>query len=263
MIGIDTGPLVAAINKCGIKQPDTWIFPRGTFYRDLGLAQSRKWSEGRASHGASQPAVRVALKALKGIHAVGSWRPAQLRGLQVAWGVTLRTALIRAIKLERGRGRHDIWQHRMSLCCCACGAVTKAALVHKPAVRKGEQRIRAVARLERLRSTRIRSCKECGRAEGRAEHLRDRDMQAARNTLRLPQHQYYGAPRPQYLCRQPAAGSGGGFPAAAGGSGGAPTAAEVELLRQVAVIVTVRQQAAVAAAAQAEELAPAPGAEDA
>ena len=72
--------------------------------------------------------------------------------------------------------------------------------MHKPAVRKGGQRIWAVARLERLRSRRIRSCKECGRAEGRAEHLRDRDMQAARNTLRLLQHQYYGAPRPQYLC---------------------------------------------------------------
>ena len=51
------------------------------------------------------------------------------RGQLSAPTTALHTALIRAIKLERGRGRrhvelHDIWEHRTLLCCCACGAVT-------------------------------------------------------------------------------------------------------------------------------------------
>ena len=38
--------------------------------------------------------------------------------------------------------------------------------------------------------------------ERRRRPARDRDVQAARNILWALVHQYYGAPRPQYLCRQ-------------------------------------------------------------
>ncbi|PNW87559.1 hypothetical protein CHLRE_02g141351v5 [Chlamydomonas reinhardtii] len=79
MVGIDTGrakPVVAAISKRGIQRPSDHLdVPSRAFYRDMGMALSRTWSEGRAS----QPAVRAALNALSaagGLHngVASKWR---------------------------------------------------------------------------------------------------------------------------------------------------------------------------------------------
>ena len=78
-----------------------------------------------------------------------------------------------------------ICEFRTTMCCCACGAVTRAATV--PA-RGG-----AAAR----NSRRLRVCTGC-ETQGKR---RDRDVQAARNMPWLLQHEYYGAARPRYLCR--------------------------------------------------------------
>lgn len=118
----------------------------------------------------------------------------------------LRQALRRAISEVRSRGREvvylDVWEHRTTLCCCACGSATRAAAVVQPnrTVEEEGNRRRKVGGGSR----RLRLCTECDPGG----KLRDRDVQAARNMLWLTQHEYYGAPRPQYLCKQPRAAAG-------------------------------------------------------
>ena len=90
----------------------------------------------------------------------------------------------------------SIWEFRTTMCCCGCGEVTRPPRVawrDKAGVQvTGEE-----GELMTRKSRRLRLCTSC-KTEGK---LRDRDVQAARNMLWLTQHEYYGAPRPCYMCR--------------------------------------------------------------
>jgi hypothetical protein len=119
------------------------------------------------------------------------------------------------VAFKRAAGRAEtpvmlrsIWEHRTTLCCCACGSETSP-----PLVRAGTER---TGRTER-RSRRLRLCTSCETTGKR----RDRDVQAARNILWLLQHEYWGAERPPYLCRDPVRVRGGAdaVAAAAGEAG--------------------------------------------
>lgn len=94
--------------------------------------------------------------------------------------------------MERGVRRRQaptelrtIWEHRTTLCCCACSAVTVPAIVRDP--KTGEER----------RSRRLRLCTSC---DATAPKLRDRDVQAARNILWLTILEHVGAERPTHFC---------------------------------------------------------------
>lgn len=84
-----------------------------------------------------------------------------------------------------------IWEHRTTLCCCACGQETS-----RPVVMDGKT--------GKLReSRRLRLCTSpncCDTAKETTCKLRDRDVQGARNILWLIIHQYLGLERPLYLC---------------------------------------------------------------
>ena len=82
------------------------------------------------------------------------------------------------------------WEHRTTMCCCACGSVTSKAMI----MRRNK---RTVMR-ENGWSGRLRTC-TCCNTEGK---VRDRDIQASRNILWLAIHEYYGLERPDYLRRQ-------------------------------------------------------------
>ena len=83
----------------------------------------------------------------------------------------------------------SINEFRTTLCCCACGSVTKAAPVTAHCNDGAATRP----------SRRLRLCTECNKTDGRR---RDRDVQAARNMLWLTQHEVLGEDcRPWYLCR--------------------------------------------------------------
>lgn len=71
-------------------------------------------------------------------------------------------------------------EFRTTMCCCACGAVTEAAVVNGK------------------RSRRLRSCNQC-QPTGK---WRDRDVQGARNILWIGIMEFFGDGRPAYLCRK-------------------------------------------------------------
>lgn len=123
------------------------------------------------------------------------------RGEMSAPTTALRVALKRAIDRARTRGRavlfYDVWEHRTTVCCCACGCATRPLTV----AMRDRQGVQAVGDngVGRVRgSRRLRVCTECDPTGKR----RDRDVQASRNILWLLQHYYYGAPRPWVMCRQ-------------------------------------------------------------
>ena len=137
--------------------------------------------------------------------------PATMKGALSAPTTSLHRALKRRLDQLRARtGRtviqEWIWEHRTTLCCCQCCAVTQAPLVDV----RDKQGGRAVAAVredgtpERRRSRRLRLCADCAATAGerRRRPARDRDVQASRNILWALVHQYYGAPRPEYLCRR-------------------------------------------------------------
>jgi len=122
------------------------------------------------------------------------------------------TALHRSLKrrLDQLRARTGrevllwwIWEHRTTKCCCQCCEETHAPLV-VARDKQGAPELREDGTPKRRRSRRLRLCATCAETadERRRRPARDRDVQAARNILWALVHQYYGAPRPQYLCRQ-------------------------------------------------------------
>jgi hypothetical protein len=123
------------------------------------------------------------------------------RGEMSAPTSALSLAFKRAMARVRATGRHvvflSIWEHRTTMCCCACGAVTTPARVVKRD-REGVVEVGVDGGLVMRASRRLRVCTQCI-PTGK---LRDRDVQASRNILWLAQHEYYGAPRPLYMCRQ-------------------------------------------------------------
>lgn len=129
------------------------------------------------------------------------------RGELSAPTVSLHRALKRRLDQLRGRtGREvsltEVWEHRTTLCCCACGAVTQAPLVPQRD-KQGHPIVGEDGTPNRRRSRRLRLC-ECAKTavERRLRPARDRDVQASRNILWALVHQYYGAPRPEYMCRR-------------------------------------------------------------
>lgn len=123
------------------------------------------------------------------------------RGEMAAPTTALAQAFKRAIARVRATGRvvivGSIWEYRTTMCCCGCGEVTRPARVAwrdkagvQLATEEGEPQTRG--------SRRLRLCTSC-KTEGKQ---RDRDVQAARNMLWLTQHEYFGAPRPWYMCRE-------------------------------------------------------------
>jgi len=106
----------------------------------------------------------------------------------------LSIAFKRAIQRERAKGRHVIiftpCEFRTTMCCCGCGAVTRAPMVQAAPTRDRPSIVR--------QSRRLRLCTQCGPID----KLRDRDVQAARNILWIAISMYYGLERPEYLRRQ-------------------------------------------------------------
>ena len=115
-----------------------------------------------------------------------SFSPTAGGGALAAPNTAMREALSRVAQRERqATGRSvkivPVWEHRTTLCCSTCGAETQGAWVRRNGVLR--------------RSGRIRYCTECGTS-------RDRDVQGARNMLRIVEDEYDGRGRPLYLCRQ-------------------------------------------------------------
>lgn len=109
----------------------------------------------------------------------------------------LSKAIKRGIERVRKTGRSvtvlTIDEFRTTLCCCACGSRTSAPVVtHRYRHRRTGERMTANGP-----SRRLRCCTTCS-LTGK---LRDRDVQASRNILWLTMAQYFGSPRPSYLCR--------------------------------------------------------------
>lgn len=167
----------------------------------MRLFRKKKRSLDHAAHGLLSRAVEGQPSGKPLILGVGSATMAATgRGELSAPTSSLNAALRRAVSRIRERGRkvvwRDVWEFRTTMCCCACGAVTapaqvawrdaRGALVLDP---DGVPKTRP--------SRRLRSCTSC-ETTGK---LRDRDVQAARNILWLTQHEYFGAERPQYMCR--------------------------------------------------------------
>ena len=97
----------------------------------------------------------------------------------------------------RESGRHvvvySVDEFRTTLCCCECGSVTTAPMVRHR--RKDKTTGEVVIHDEPSR--RLRQCTQCSE-DGK---LRDRDVQGARNILKLTQALFFGLPRPEHLCR--------------------------------------------------------------
>ena len=93
----------------------------------------------------------------------------------------LSKAFVRAIKRVRATGRHVVTlspdEFRTTMCCCACGAVTRPPVVRR--WRRDRETREMIA--EDGPSRRLRCCTSC-EITGK---LRDRDVQGARNILWL------------------------------------------------------------------------------
>jgi hypothetical protein len=109
----------------------------------------------------------------------------------------LSKAMRRALAGIQATGRSVITQSldefRTTMCCCACGSVTSAPTV----TRRRRDRTTGEMVIANDPSRRLRCCTTCS-STGK---LRDRDVQASRNILWLAAAEYYGLPRPEYLCR--------------------------------------------------------------
>jgi hypothetical protein len=96
------------------------------------------------------------------------------------------SAVTRALLRAKRRSKRTVvitgvWEFRTTLCCCACGGTTCGATLTSGRT-----------------SRRLRLCTHCNES---GDKRRDRDVQAARNILWLLQYMYYGADRPEYMCR--------------------------------------------------------------
>ena len=109
----------------------------------------------------------------------------------------LSKALKRGLQNVRKTGRVvttlSVDEFRTTLCCCACGSITTAPMV----VRRFRSRENGESVIANGQSRRLRCCTTCS-PTGK---LRDRDVQGSRNILWLTVAEYYGLPRPSYLCR--------------------------------------------------------------
>ena len=109
----------------------------------------------------------------------------------------LSKAMKRGMENARATGRTvtalSLDEFRTTLCCCACGSRTVAPTV---AYRYRDRETREMV-IGNGKSRRLRCCTTCS-PTGK---LRDRDVQASRNILWLAMAEYYGCPRPEYLCR--------------------------------------------------------------
>lgn len=122
--------------------------------------------------------------------------PSTGKGEKAVPTTALQKALRRAIQRRNANRANEgvsadipIWEHRTTLCCCACGQVTTRPVVKDS--KTGELR-----ESRRLRLCTSPSC--CGgETTGK---LRDRDVQGARNILWLTIGQCLGLERPVYLC---------------------------------------------------------------
>ena len=85
--------------------------------------------------------------------------------------------------LERPVVKMIIPEFRTTMCCCACGAVTRPPIIIKNNLPQ--------------RSGRLRECTQCKTTGKR----RDRDVQGSRNIAWLAYFEYYGVERPWYLRR--------------------------------------------------------------
>jgi hypothetical protein len=141
---------------------------------------------------------------------VGSAKfPATGKGELSAPTTSLHRSLKRRLDQLRERtGRKVIlsmvWEHRTTMCCCECCSVTQAPVVDVRDAR-GALVVKEDGTPVRRRSRRLRLCATCASTAEERRRLRparDRDVQASRNILWALVHQYYGAPRPEYLCRR-------------------------------------------------------------
>jgi hypothetical protein len=118
--------------------------------------------------------------------------PSTGRGELPAPTASLSKAFNRALERVSRTGRRvvvfSVDEYRTTMCCCTCGSPTTAPRVN--------YRARDGSRAEKA-SFRLRACTTC-ETTGK---LRDRDVQAARNILKIAKTMYYGQPRPPYLCR--------------------------------------------------------------
>jgi hypothetical protein len=109
----------------------------------------------------------------------------------------LSKALKRGLQNARATGRTVtsmlLDEFRTTACCCACGSLTTAPLVTRCFRHRGTGEMVIANGWSR----RLRCCTRC-EPTGK---LRDRDVQASRNILWLAMAEYYGTPRPAYLCR--------------------------------------------------------------
>lgn len=141
----------------------------------------------------------------------------------------------RGIEAIRKTGRsvvtYSVDEFRTTMCCCACGAVTKPPKV----LHRTRNKTTGEVEIHEGPSHRLRCCTQCksskaetaplrqqrrNKTTGKMEirdgpprclrrrtqcssdgKLRDRDVQGARNILWLTQALYFGAPRPEYLRR--------------------------------------------------------------
>ncbi len=158
---------------------------RGSLDRAVGCLLAR--ATARDGGGGKQPLVRPLVIGVgnAGFPCCGP------RGELPAPTSELSKALRRGVAVVRATGRSvetlSIDEFRTTMCCCACGAVTRA-----PQVRRRRMDV-----ITDGPSRRLRCCTQCA-TTGK---LRDRDVQAARNILWLTSSVYYGLPRPEYLCR--------------------------------------------------------------
>lgn len=173
----------------------------------MGLAQSRKWSEGPAG----QPAVRAALDALSAAEPVE--RPSVIAPGSVGFSPNSRggavgadhstagcarlrrTSSWRAQVGDRHVGLHDMWEHSTWVCRCMRmgGAVMEAALVHTSS---GAQAWTAapgcgpVAAGPQWAHPLVQARSAARQEAGRSTRATGTYVQAARDMLWVMQHQY-------------------------------------------------------------------------
>ena len=105
----------------------------------------------------------------------------------------MKRGLVRVQATGRSVTTQSLDEFRTTRCCCACGSDTFAPVV----TRWCRNRETGEMVMTNGQSRRLRCCTTCSNTG----KLRDRDVQASRNILWLAMAEYYGYPRPEYLCR--------------------------------------------------------------
>ena len=158
----------------------------GAVRRVLGAATT-------ASAGRRQPLERPLVLGI----VAGGFPACGPRGELPAPTSELSKAFARGIAAVRSTGRHvvtlSVDEFRTTMCCCACGSVTKPKSVR----RRRRDKTTGETILQDGPSRRLRCCTTC-KDTGK---IRDRDVQGARNILWLTFALYYGLERPKYLRR--------------------------------------------------------------